>query len=77
MGVVNTGLARRVRIPVPASTSSSRRSFSARAVPYVARRKPWFDGAMFVYCTLVALLLLAVLGMAVYTSFIKLWPYDK
>ncbi len=51
--------------------------FSARAVPYVARRKPWFDGAMFVYCTLVALLLLAVLGMAVYTSFIKLWPYDK
>ena len=25
----------------------------------------------------VALLLLAVLGMAVYTSFIKFWPYDK
>ncbi len=50
--------------------------FSARAVPYVARRRPWFDGAMFVYCLVVALLLLAVLGMAVYTSFIKLWPYD-
>ena len=51
--------------------------FSARAVPYVARRKPWFDGAMFAYCAVVAFLLLAVLGMAVYTSFIKLWPYDK
>ncbi|HSN44826.1 MAG TPA: putative 2-aminoethylphosphonate ABC transporter permease subunit, partial [Casimicrobiaceae bacterium] len=51
--------------------------FSARAVPYVARRKPWFDGAMFAYCTVVAVLLLAVLGMAIYTSFIKLWPYDK
>jgi iron(III) transport system permease protein len=51
--------------------------FSARAVPYVARRKPWFDGAMFAYCTVVAILLLAVLGMAIYTSFIKLWPYDK
>jgi iron(III) transport system permease protein len=51
--------------------------FTARAVPYVPRRKGWFDGAMFVYCAIVALLLLAVLGMAVYTSFIKLWPYDK
>ena len=26
--------------------------------------------------SIVALLLLAVLGMAVFTSFIKLWPYD-
>ncbi|MEP7182703.1 MAG: putative 2-aminoethylphosphonate ABC transporter permease subunit [Betaproteobacteria bacterium] len=51
--------------------------FSARAVPYAPKPKPWFDGAMFVYCTVVALLLLAVLGMAIYTSFIKLWPYDK
>jgi iron(III) transport system permease protein len=51
--------------------------FSARAVPYVARHKPWFDGAMFVYSAIVAALLLAVLGMAVYTSFIKLWPYDR
>ena len=31
---------------------------------------------MFGYCTLVCLFMLAVLGMAVYTSFIKLWPYD-
>jgi len=29
------------------------------------------------YCAAVCLLLLAVLGMAVYTSFIKFWPYDK
>ena len=40
------------------------------------RAKPWFDGVMFAYCLVVALLLLSVLGMAVYTSFIKLWPYD-
>jgi iron(III) transport system permease protein len=51
--------------------------FTARAVPYVPRRKPWFDGAMLAYCAVVAILLLLVLGMAVYTSFIKLWPYDK
>jgi iron(III) transport system permease protein len=36
-----------------------------------------FDGVMFAYCVLIALLLLAVLWMAIYTSFIKLWPYDK
>ena len=51
--------------------------FSARAVPYVPKKKPWFDGAMFVYCLVVSLLLLAVMGMAIYTSFIKLWPYDR
>jgi iron(III) transport system permease protein len=51
--------------------------FSARGVPYVPKPSPWFDAAMLAFCILVALLLLAVLGMAVYTSFIKLWPYDK
>jgi len=51
--------------------------FSARAVPYTPRREKWFDRGMFVYCLIVAALLLAVLGMAVYTSFIKFWPYDK
>lgn len=50
--------------------------FSARAVPYVPRPAPGFDAAMFAFCTLVCLIMLAVLGMAVYTSFIKLWPYD-
>jgi iron(III) transport system permease protein len=51
--------------------------FSARAVPYVPRPSPRFDRAMLAFCVLVAVYLLGVLGMAVYTSFIKLWPYDK
>jgi len=51
--------------------------FSSRAVPFVPKRSPGFDRAMFVYCCVVALFLLSVLGMAIYTSFIKLWPYDK
>jgi len=51
--------------------------FTARAVPYVPKRDRWFDRAMFGYCCVIALLLLLVLGMAIYTSFIKLWPYDK
>src|SRR6185295_9473978 len=46
-------------------------------MPYAPKRKPWFDGVMLAYCIVIALLLLAVLGMAVYTSFIKLWPYDR
>ena len=54
-----------------------RAQFSARAVPYAPRPKRWFDGLMFLYCLIVCALLLAVLGMAIYTSFIKLWPYDK
>lgn len=50
--------------------------FSSRAVAYAPKPRPWFDALMFGYCLIVCALLLAVLGMAVYTSFIKLWPYD-
>src|SRR5205809_4830423 len=50
--------------------------FSSRAVPYAPKPKRWFDAAMLGFCIVVALVLVAVLGMAVYTSFIKLWPYD-
>ena len=49
---------------------------SARSVPYVPRPSKGFDWAMTAYCSLVALLLLAVLGMAVFASFVKLWPYN-
>jgi iron(III) transport system permease protein len=35
-----------------------------------------FDLAMTAYCCVVSALLLAVVGMALWTSFIKLWPYD-
>ena len=51
--------------------------FSSRAVPYAPKRRTGFDALMFCYCLIVCLLLLAILGMAIYTSFIKLWPYDK
>jgi iron(III) transport system permease protein len=49
---------------------------SARSVPYAARPKRGFDAAMTAYCALVCAALLAVVGMAVWTSFIQLWPYD-
>jgi len=49
---------------------------SARSVPYVPRPSRGFDWAMTGYCVLIGALLLAVLGMAVYGSFVKLWPYN-
>ena len=49
---------------------------SARSVPYVPRPSRGFDWAMTAYCLLIATLFLAVLGMAVYASFVKLWPYN-
>ena len=49
---------------------------SARSVPYVPRPSHAYDWAMTAYCVLIAALLIAVLGMAVYASFVKLWPYN-
>jgi len=49
---------------------------SARSVPFVPRRRTLFDTLMFIYCALVCIALLAVLGMAIYASFIRLWPYN-
>ncbi len=50
--------------------------FSARAVPYAPKPSRGFDLAMLTFCIVVSVFILAVLGMAIYTSFIKLWPYD-
>ena len=49
---------------------------SARSVPYVPRPSRGFDWAMAAYSWTLAALMLAVLGMAIYASFVKLWPYD-
>lgn len=49
---------------------------SARAVPYRPKRAPLYDAVMSAYCAVVALLMLAMLGMAIYASFVKFWPYD-
>src|SRR5688572_10008720 len=51
-------------------------SLTTRSVPFAPRPRPLFDGLMLAYCAMVCALLLAVLGMAVYTSLINLWPYN-
>ena len=53
-----------------------RAQLSARSVPYAPKPSRGFDLAMTAYCVLVCALLLAVVGMALWTSLIKLWPYD-
>ena len=49
---------------------------TARAVPYAPKPAPGFDRLMTLYCALVAALVLALLGMAVFASFASFWPYN-
>ena len=49
---------------------------TARAVPYRPARKAWRDGLATGYCVLVAALVLAMMGMAVFASFASFWPYN-
>jgi iron(III) transport system permease protein len=49
---------------------------SARAVPLQPKPQPWLDWSLFAFCGLVSLAILAVLGTALFASFVKVWPYD-
>ncbi|HJR22191.1 MAG TPA: putative 2-aminoethylphosphonate ABC transporter permease subunit [Dongiaceae bacterium] len=49
---------------------------SARAVPYQVKRRPRIDAACLILCVLVSVFVLSILGMAVFGSLIKFWPYN-
>ena len=49
---------------------------TARAVPYAPKPSRAYDRAMLLYCCAIAFLVLAMLGMAVFASFVTLWPYN-
>jgi iron(III) transport system permease protein len=49
---------------------------TARAVPYRAKPAALFDGLMSLYCAAVCVLILAMLGMAVFASAASFWPYN-
>ena len=49
---------------------------SARAVPLIPRRRGLADTAGLLGCTLVASLMIGVLGVAVWASFVTYWPYN-
>ncbi len=49
---------------------------SARAVPYEPRPSGPFDTAMLGYCAVIGFILVFVLGVAAYASFVTFWPYN-
>lgn len=49
---------------------------SARSVPLRPKPRRLVDALLTLFCTVVCAMLLATVGMAIYTSFIKLWPYN-
>jgi iron(III) transport system permease protein len=49
---------------------------TARAVPYAPKASPAYDRLMTLYCGVIAALVLAMLGMAVFASLASLWPYN-
>lgn len=49
---------------------------SARAVPYEPRPRAARDWALLAYCLVIGIILLAMLGVAVWASFIRYWPYN-
>ena len=49
---------------------------SARAIPYQPKSEPLRDGLLFIFCTIVAVTLLAMIAMAAYASFVTFWPYN-
>lgn len=51
-------------------------ALSARAVPFEPAPKRGRDAFFFVFCALVGCAILAVLAVAAYASWIKLWPYN-
>lgn len=58
---------------------AARRQFAAltdQSVPFDPKRDRLVDGFVFVICALVALSIIAVIGIVVFASFVKLWPYD-
>ena len=49
---------------------------TARAIPYAPKPSPLYDRCMMLYCCIIAGLMLAMLGMALFASFATFWPYN-
>jgi iron(III) transport system permease protein len=51
--------------------------FDSRSVPYQPSPQPLRDSICFIYCLLISLMVLIILGMAVYGSLVTFWPWNK
>ncbi|WP_182018810.1 putative 2-aminoethylphosphonate ABC transporter permease subunit [Vibrio diabolicus] len=52
-------------------------SFDTRSVPYQPEPNKARDSICLVYCSIISIAVLAVLGMAVYGSLVTFWPWNK
>ncbi len=53
-----------------------RTAMSSQFVPYTPKKDRWVDLAALVYCSLIAIVTLGIVGMAQYASLVKFWPYN-
>ncbi|HHG2231795.1 TPA: putative 2-aminoethylphosphonate ABC transporter permease subunit [Vibrio parahaemolyticus] len=51
--------------------------FDTRSVPYQPEPNKARDSICLVYCSIISIVVLAVLGMAVYGSLVTFWPWNK
>ncbi len=51
-------------------------SFSSKSVSYKIKKNPWRDRAYFVYCLLISLGVLSLIGAIIAASLVKVWPYN-
>ena len=49
---------------------------TARAVPYAPKPSPRFDAIMTAFCGLVGIVIVGILGVAMFASVVKFWPYN-
>ncbi|GLQ30713.1 putative 2-aminoethylphosphonate ABC transporter permease subunit [Litoribrevibacter albus] len=50
--------------------------FDSKSVTYQPHSSSYRDGFAFLYCTLLSVIILAIIGMAGYSSLVTFWPYD-
>ena len=51
-------------------------ALTARAVPLSPRPAPRFDALMLGYCSVVCIVIVAILAVAVFASLVRYWPYN-
>lgn len=51
-------------------------TLSAKSILLVPKKSSRFDMAMFSFCSIISLLMLAMLLMPIYASFVSFWPYN-
>ncbi len=49
---------------------------TVRAVPYVPKPNPAFDGAMLACCTVIGLFLVGLIAISQFGALVKFWPYN-